>query len=327
MRKDYFGILGVSKDASDEEIKKSFRKLAIRWHPDKNPGDGGAEEKFKEINEAYQTLSNPEKRREWETGGLMGNGSGIDFSNLDPETLRNMGFDFPDINVTSPGGLDDLFSTFFGGQAQKKKGKDVKLSLEITLEEAAIGIKKTINYHVGDCPICKGSGYKTIQYTEERNSFKQTMPCDKCEGIGQLGLEGGDEKLKITVPVGVEDGNKLKLTGKGVDGGDLYIEVKVKPHEHYRREGKDLYVDAELSIADAIFGADVEIPTLEGKKMIKIPAGAQPGAKMKLKGKGMPSRKKPAERGELYIALKVKIPKQEELTEEQKAFFQKMKEY
>lgn len=324
---DYYDTLGVSKNASQEEIKKAFKDKAKKYHPDRNPGNKEAEEMFKDAAEAYRVLGDPIKRKQYDTGGLNwgmpGSGINLEDLQLDPETLKSLGIDLEGVDVAKGIGLDNMYDILTGKSKQKKQGEDIQISLELTIEEAAHDLKKYLSYHIDNCPSCKGSGYRTTEFKDGRNLIKESVACNRCYGTGKAALEGGENKITVTIPSGVNEGNKLKLSGKGIEGGDLYINIKMKPHEAYRREGDDLYVDTKISITEAVFGTEVEVPTLEGAKRIRVPKGAQPGAKMKLAGGGMPNTKT-KERGNLYIVLKVEIPK--ELTPEQEEAFKRLKE-
>ena len=286
--KDYYQILGVSRDASLEEIKRAYRRLALKYHPDKNPGDKEAEERFKEINEAYAVLSDPEKRRQYDLFGAEGFRQrfseedifrGFDIGDL----LKDLGFSTSDIFSTIFGGGRRgrvRYSTFsgpfpgfdfdFGGAPGPQKGEDILAEVIITLEEAAKG------------------------------------------GERSLRLPSGEIAIKI--PPGVRDGQRLRIAGKGRPGpgggppGDLYVRVKVAPHPLFKRQGDDIYVDREIRFSEACLGATIEVPTLDGPKMVKVPPGTPCGAKLRLKGLGMP-RLKGGGRGDAFVRISVRIPK------------------
>ncbi|MEN2993972.1 MAG: molecular chaperone DnaJ [Thermodesulfovibrio sp.] len=334
--KDYYSILGVSRDASQEEIKKAFRRLARKYHPDLNPGDKSAEEKFKEINEAYACLSDPVKRANYDRYG-----------NPDGPTASGFGFEtyttFTDI-------FEDIFEGFFGSFGFRKnkptKGADLRYDITITLEEAAKGVEKTIRFSRWDvcrscngsgirpgsapefCPSCDGSGY--IRYNQ--GFFSVSKTCSKCGGTGRIikdpciecygkGKVRVEHELKVKIPPGVDSGTKLKVTGEGELGefggprGDLYIFVNVKEHEFFKREGINLYCSIPISFVKAVFGGEVEVPTLDGKEKIEIPPGTPSGRVFKLKGKGLP-RVGGTQRGDQIVTVYIDVPKK--LTERQR---------
>lgn len=353
MAKDYYEILGVSKDASDEEIKKAFRKLALKYHPDKNPGDKAAEEKFKDINEAYQVLSDKEKRANYDQfgtaepgaqgfGGFSGFGGG--------------GFDmggFGDI-------FGDIFGDMFGTRRQRtgpQRGADLEYTLDLTFEEAAFGVKKDIEIFRNEtCDTCKGTGAKpgtshktcdrcrgTGQIKVQRNtafgSFVNVTTCDKCHGEGRIietpcstcGGRGKVRKKKIVtvnIPAGVDTGNSISLRGEGEPGekggprGDLYIHIRVKPHKIFKRQGYDIFCDVPISFIKATLGGEIKIPTLEGDSKHTIVEGTQPGTVVRLRGKGIPKLRGNNSRGDLYANLVVEIPKK--LTERQRELLKKL---
>jgi molecular chaperone DnaJ len=339
--KDYYSILGVSRNASQEEIKKAFRRLARKYHPDLNPQDKSAEEKFKEINEAYSCLSDPERRANYDRYGTAegptGNGFGF-------ETYTN----FTDI-------FEDIFEGFFGSFGFKKnkptKGHDLRYDITITLEEAAFGVEKTIKFprweicttcggsgiKPGSSPItcssCGGSGY--IRYNQGFFSVSKTCskcggtgriikdPCIDCNGTGKVRVE---RELTIKIPAGVDTGSKLKVTGEGEMGefggprGDLYIFVNVKEHEFFKREGINIYCSVPISFVKAVFGGEIKVPTLYGEEVLEIPSGTPSGRVFKFKGKGLP-RVGGTHRGDQIITVYIDVPKklnqrQKELLEE-----------
>ncbi len=319
--KDYYKILGVDRNASDEEIKRAYRRLARKYHPDLNPGNKEAEEKFKEINEAYSVLSDPEKRRQYDQGATF-SFEGFDFSRPEFSDL----FDF---------GFGDIFSDIFGRRTPApQRGSDIVTEMEITLEEAYKGVTKpvTIRRHV-HCTVCGGSGATakevcqtcrgsgTVGTSRGFFTFKQTCPscrgsgqritkiCPSCRGNGRILLT---ETINIKIPKGVEDGQRVKVRGMGEAGeyggppGDLYIEVRLKPHEIFKREGKDLYVEVPVTFPEAALGGRIEVPTLDGIALMNLPKGSQGGQKFKLKGKGMPTQE--GGHGDLYAVIKIVVP-------------------
>jgi len=334
--KDYYSILGVSRNASQEEIKKAFRRLARQYHPDLNPGNKEAEEKFKEINEAYSCLSDPVRRANYDRYGTVeaptGNGFGF-------ETYTT----FTDI-------FEDIFEGFFGSFGFRKnkpvKGADLRYDLTITLEEAAFGVEKTIKIpRWQECSKCKGSGIKPgsepiicsscggtgyIRYSQGFFSVSKTCskcggkgriirdPCSDCSGTGKIRVE---HELTIKIPSGVDTGSKLKVSGEGEMGefggprGDLYIFINVREHEFFKREGINLYCSVPISFVKAVFGGQIEVPTLDGNEIIEIPPGTPSGKVFKLKGKGLP-RVGGTHRGDQIVNVYIDVPKK--LTERQR---------
>lgn len=352
-KRDFYEILGVSKSANADELKKAFRKLAMQHHPDRNPGDAEAEHKFKEINEAYDVLKDDQKRAAYDQyghaafeggmGGRGGAGGGFDFTS------------FSDI-------FDDLFGEFMGGGGQRggrgsaNRGSDLRYNLEITLEDcyrgkaAQIRVPTSISCEACDgsgaeagaqpiaCPTCKGHGKVRAQqgfFTIERAcptcggaGRVIEKPCKVCGGAGRVHKE---KTLSVDIPPGVDEGNRIRLSGEGEAGirggaaGDLYVFLSVKPHRLFRREGQHLHCRVPVSMTTAALGGSVEVPTLDGgKARITIPEGSQTGKQFRLRGKGMPSLQQSgfgAGNGDLYIQVMVETPvklskKQRELLEE-----------
>jgi molecular chaperone DnaJ len=337
-KKDYYEILGLQKGASDDEIKKGFRKLAIKYHPDKNQGDKEAEEKFKEINEAYQVLSDPQKKAQYDQYGTadFNGGGGFDAG----------GFDFSDV-----GGFGDIFESFFGGggfsSSRRKngpeRGADIEYNLNLTFEEAVFGVEKevSINRHERcetcsgsgakpgtapkTCDKCGGSGQVRVQRNTPLGSFVSVNNCDKCGGKGKLvsdpcptcrgtGKERKHRKIKINVPAGVDTGNVIPLRGHGEHGanggppGDLYVNLRVASHAQFKRKGFDIYIDRHISFAKATLGYELKVPTVDGEVKYDVPAGTQPGTVFRLKGKGVP-RVNSSGRGDQYVNIIVDVPK------------------
>jgi molecular chaperone DnaJ len=339
IKRDYYDILGIQRSAAQEEIKKAYRRLALKFHPDRNPGDREAEEKFKEAAEAYSVLIDPQKRGIYDRyghDGLRGEGfSG--FSGFNPSIFS----DFEDIlgNFFNFG-----FEGFFGGRQQRRssypqRGRDLALELEVSLEEASLGSEKEINIDRFElCPVCSGSkmqpgtNMETCSHCQGRGNiryqqgfFAISRTCSHCEGSGQripfpckdcrgTGRKKKKKTLTIKIPPGVDDGTKLRLEGEGEAGdkdaekGDLYVITRVKQHKFFEREGNNLYCEISISFVKAALGTTVEIPTLEGSELLKIPEGTQPGEIIRLKGKGIKdlySRHK----GDLFIKVLVNTPK------------------
>jgi len=297
MAKDYYKILGVPRNASQEEIKKAYRRLALKYHPDKNKGNKEAEEKFKEINEAYAVLSDPEKRRQYDMLGADGFQSRFSQEDI----FRGFDFEsiFKDFGIGFGGRVRDIFSELFGdfgsgfGSSPFErahtyhtehtgiKGRDLVYELPLTLEEVARGTKKTISYNAG----------------------------------------GIQETISINIPAGVKDGQKLRVRGKGEPGpyggprGDLYVQVKILEHPVFKREGEDIFCKQRIKFSEAVFGTEIEVPTIYGKRLkLKVPAGTQSGAKLRIKGYGLP-RPNGRGKGDQYVEIHIDVPKQ--LTKEQ----------
>ncbi|WP_027625035.1 molecular chaperone DnaJ [Clostridium lundense] len=337
-KKDYYEILGLEKGASDEEIKKAFRKSALKYHPDRNPGDKEAEEKFKELNEAYQVLSDPQKRAQYDQFGTTDfNGAGFDggFG----------GFDFSDL-----GGFGDIFDSFFGGgfsggrrRNGPQRGSDVEYTINLTFEEAVFGVEKEISLtksekcetcggtgakagsHPKTCSKCGGTGQVKVQRNTPLGSFVSVNTCDACGGKGTVisdpcpdckgkGNVRKQKKIKVNIPAGVDNGNIIPLRGQGEAGtnggpsGDLYINIRVAPDKLFKRKGFDIYVDAHISFAKAALGTELKVRTIDGDVKYDVPAGTQPGTIFRLKGKGV-SNVNGRGRGDQYVNIIVDIPK------------------
>ncbi len=335
MAKEYYDALGVSKDASTEEIKKAYKKLAKKYHPDINK-DPGAAEKFKEISEAAAVLGDPKKRQHYDQYGSAGEQFGgfdfRDFSGMDFDTI-----------------FENLFSGFgFGGFRQQRaaRGRDLLYEMAIDLEDAAFGATKTIEIDkLVQCTKCKGEGGKDIKKCTECNGsgvarqtrrtpfgiFQTTTTCPTCKGSGDVvakpcssckgaGRTEEEAHIEIKIPAGVEDGTRLRAAGEGEAGergtpaGDLYVVTRIKPHKTFTRKGRDLYMEQPISFATACLGGEIEVPTLEGKETLKIPAGTQGGTTFRMKGNGLPSLRGPT--GDQYVHVDIEVPKK--LTKQQK---------
>ncbi len=326
-KRDYYEILGVSPDAPPEEIKKAYRKLAQTHHPDKNPGDTSAEERFKEIGEAYAVLSDAEKREQYNRFGTVGRG-GEGFGDFD----QGFGSIF-----------DDIFEGFFGGRPGRTtrgahRGADLRYNLEIRFEEAAVGVEKEIVIpRLETCATCRGSGAKPgsqpvvcktcrgtgqVRFSQGFLTVSQTCsrcrgegrivehPCAACRGLGQTKSE---RTLTVKVPAGVETGTRLKLAGEGEAGvrggppGDLYVVIVVKEHALFTRQGDDIHCEVPISFTQAALGAQIEIPTIAGKTTLKVPPGTQSGAEFRVRGKGFPNLRGYG-RGDLLARIFVEVP-------------------
>jgi molecular chaperone DnaJ len=334
-KRDYYEILGVSRTASADEIKRSYRKLAVKYHPDKNPNDPHAEEKFKELGEAYDVLADDQKRAAYDRYGHAAFAQGG----------RGGGFHDPfDIfrEVFGGGGGGGIFETFFGGGASQgdgsQRGSDLRYDMQITLEEAAFGVEKEIEVRKLDtcekcdgsgaspgsraitCPTCRGRG----QVVSSRGFFQVSQTCPHCRGLGEViekpcdrcGGEGRVEKtsrIKIKIPAGIAHGSRLRSGRNGEAGirgggqGDLYIVVHVKEHPIFQREDDNLFCEVPISFATAALGGEVPVPTLEGKASLKVPPGTQSGQSFRLRGKGV-VHVNSRDRGDLFARLLVEVP-------------------
>jgi molecular chaperone DnaJ len=350
-KRDYYDVLGVNKSASPEDIKSAYRKLAVKYHPDKNPGNKAAEDKFKEASEAYGILSDKNKKENYDNFGHAafenGGGGQGGFGGFG-------GSDFSDI-------FEDFFGDFGGGgrrssrKSSSNRGSDLRYDLSITLEEAYSGKKQNIQFSSSDkCGTCKGNGSKpgffadrctycggngkvrsnqgffTVQQTCPQCSGsgeELTNPCNDCGGSGN---KQTSKKISVTIPKGVDDGTRIRLAGKGEAGsrggtnGDLYLFINVKSHELFKRSDENLFFEFPISIADAALGTTIEIPTIDGgKAKIKIPEGTQSGKQFRLKGKGMPYMRGSGT-GDLYVQINTEVPIL--LNKEQKELLEKFRE-
>ncbi|MEW6571469.1 MAG: molecular chaperone DnaJ [Nitrospirota bacterium] len=329
--KDFYKILGVSKDASQDEIKKAYRKLARKYHPDLNPGDKTAEQKFKEINEAYDILSDPKKRAEYDQYG------GIPFGVGGPGFERRA-YDFGE--TFDFGGLGDIFGDLFGTrirpeEAAYARGVDLIMGLELSLEEAFSGTTKTVTFNKEvACKSCGGTGAESSRVCDvcrgtgtvstSRGFFRMAQPCTACKGTGRIVAKvcsacGGSgnvfktETVNVKIPAGADTGSRVRLRGMGNPGvgggvpGDLIIEITVRPHRLFKRKGNDIYIDLPVTFGEAALGAKIDVPTLEGKVSMTLPPGTQGGQKFKLSGKGFPSPKT-GERGHQYVDVRIAVP-------------------
>lgn len=343
-KKDYYEILGVSKGAAEDEIKSAYRKLAKKYHPDLNPNDKEAAEKFKEVNEAYEVLSDPKKRQMYDSGGMDFSGGGFE------------GFDFSGFS----GGFDDILNFFFSGgrgsAREVNRGEDIKINLSLTFDEAAKGVKRDISFSKDEkCSSCRGTGAKDGTRFEKcskcggtgkiqqvsQGLFGRTVNvrvCDACRGSGNKILEncpscGGrgynrrQVTLPVEVPAGVDNGTILKFSGEGnaskIPGGingDLLISISVAPHRLLKRKGLDLFLEVPVSVVDAILGTKIEIPTPYGMISHTVPEGTQSGQMFFLRGKGIKSS---GRTGDLYLTVNVDTPKN--LTSEQKRLLGELK--
>lgn len=334
-KRDYYEVLGVSKSATEEEIKKAYRMLAKKYHPDANPGDKSAEEKFKEINEAYSILSDSEKRSAYDRFGHSG---------VDPNSMGGFdtsGFDFD---------LGDIFSSFFGGgfgsrtsRSTVQPGEDIGMELSVTFEEAAFGVRKEVTYnriekcsacngsgaapgtHPESCSTCKGTG--TVRTTQRTmlGMMQSTRTCPECRGSGKIikdrcsdckgeGRVRKKKTLEFNIPAGINTGERISLRNQGNAGigggpnGDLIITILVKPHSFFKRKDYDLYCELPVTFPEAALGTKVTIPTLEGESEFTIPEGTQPGTVFSLRGKGI-KHINSDRKGDLFVTVNVEVPK------------------
>ncbi len=339
-KRDYYEVLGVPKGASEDDIKKAYRKLAVKYHPDKNQGNKEAEEKFKEATEAYEVLSDSTKRQAYDQYGFAGvegmGGGAHDYSAV----YR----DFEDIF----GDFGGIFDSFFGGgkrrgqrSSSRNRGSDLRYNLNIPFKDAVFGTKVQISYsrHVSCsacggsgaesgggrkvCPTCGGSG----QVRRSSGFFSIASACPTCGGDGFVienpckvchgtGLVQKNQKIKVTIPPGIESGKRINIPGQGDAGpnggpaGDLYVYINVEPHKYFERDGADIYCVIPISCTQAALGAEIQVETIDGKKVkLKVPPGTQNGKILRLKGEGIPYLHNSNKRGDMYIKLQVNIPK------------------
>ncbi|MDQ4122268.1 MAG: molecular chaperone DnaJ [Acidobacteriota bacterium] len=350
-KSDYYQILGVQKNASEQEIKSAYRKLALQYHPDKNPGDAVAEEKFKEAAEAYSVLSDADARARYDRFGHAGVGSGTG--------AGAWGAGGPSINI------EDLFSDLFGfgdvfggrggrggGRTSAQRGSDLRYDLEITLEEAATGVSRKLTIpRLESCEVCHGNGTEagtqpetcstcqgSGQVVHRQGFFSVARTCGNCRGRGQIiknpckncrgaGRIEKEKSLEVKIPAGVETGSRLRVQSEGEAGtnggssGDLYVVIHVAEHDHFERQGENLYSSEPISFAQAALGAEITVKTLDGEEKLKIPAGTQTGTVFRIKNHGMPilgGRGK----GDLFVAVQLVTPKT--LTKEQKKLLEQL---
>ncbi len=345
-KRDYYEVLGVARDADDDTIKKAYRRLAKKYHPDVNQGNAQAEAMFKEVNEAYEVLSDSDKRARYDQFGHAG---------LDPNAQASGfggGFDFSNMGM---GGLGDIFESFFGGGASSRRngpmrGGDVQKGINISFEEAAFGCKKKINITKQEnCHTCSGTGAKAgtkpqtcsrcggrgqvqTQTRTPLGYMTNVSTCPECHGTGKIikdpcrdchgtGKVRVPKTIEIDIPHGINDGQTMQLSGQGEPGerggpsGDLLITIRIKPHELFRREEFDVYIDLPVTFVQAALGATVKVPTLDGIVEYDIPEGTQAGSVFRLRGKGVPYIRGKG-RGDEYVTIEVEIPKN--LTNKQK---------
>lgn len=335
-KRDYYEILGVEKGAPDEEIKKAYRKLAVKYHPDKNPGDKTAEEKFKELGEAYEVLSEPQKRAAYDQYGHAA------FDRRAGGFGRGAGFHDPFDVFREVFGAGGMFEDFFGGGGQDRsgpqRGDDLRYDMEISFEEAVHGSDKEVTVTKPErCEVCQGAGAEAGsraracstcggrgQVINSRGIFSIAQACPACQGAGRIidkpckscrgqGRREQTSKIKLRIPAGVDTGSRLRSVGNGEAGlrggpsGDLYVVLHVKSHEIFQRDGDDLLCEVPISFVHAALGAEIDVPTLDGKTTVKVPGGTQPGAMFRLKGKGVKNIQGYGH-GDLHVRISVEIP-------------------
>ena len=357
-KRDYYEVLGIQKGASEDEIKKAYKKLARKYHPDMNPGDKEAEEKFKEVNEANEVLSDPEKKARYDQFGFAG---------VDPNYGVGAGgaggfgggFDFGD--------LGDIFGSFFGGGfggGQRRnpnapqRGESIRASVSVSFTDAAFGCEKSVTLERSEmcgtckgngcapgttpevCPDCHGTGTVQVRRQTPMGVFASNGPCRKCGGTGRLihqpcpDCRGGGtvrkrKTIQVTIPAGIDHGQTISLRGQGNAGknggpaGDLLITVMVQPHDLFRRDGVDVFCEAPITFTQAVLGAELEIPTIDGKVKYSIPEGTQTGTVFRLKGKGIPVLNGRG-RGDQYVTVTIETPRN--LNKEQKEALRKFSE-
>lgn len=354
-QRDYYEILGISKDASADEIKKAFRKAAIKHHPDK---EGGDETKFKEASEAYEVLKDAQKRQRYDQfghAGVGGNGGGggNPFEGFQGFGGNGQGFEFN----FGDGGLGDIFGQFFGGGRQsqgEQRGRDVQTELTLSFEEAVFGVEKDLRvtlddtcshckgttaepgYDLKTCDTCKGSGQQTRVMNTIFGPIQQATTCATCKGRGKVpekvcsvcrgkGTERREQTIKLKVPAGVDDGATIRLSGKGEaiaggEKGDLYVGLRVRPHKHFTREGNIILSEEHVDMVNAALGTEIEVDTVDGPVTMKVPAGTQSGTDFKLSNHGVPNLRSET-RGPHIVSILVDTPtklskKQRELLEQ-----------
>lgn len=326
--KDYYNILGVSRNATEKEIKSAYRKLARKYHPDVNPGDNKAEERFKEIAEAYEVLSDQDKRKRYDQFGHLGDawkhvgGAGVDFGQHGAQwQQRGQAQDF-DLGAD----FSDILGSFFGGgrgragaggfhrpRPTPQRGDDVQHEVEVSLEEAYSGTERTFTINVPEtCPTCQGNGVINNQ------------ACSTCGGAGMVQRP---KTLSVKIPKGVQDGAKVRVAGQGNPGqhggspGDLYLIPRIIPHPRYERKGDDLYSEVPVAFPTAALGGEIEVPTLTGMVKARVPGGTSSGQSLRLRGKGMP-RLRSDEYGDLYVKIRIMVPK--ELSERERELIEEL---
>lgn len=338
-KRDYYEVLGLEKGANTEDIKRAYRRMAVQYHPDRNPNDKNAEEKFKEATEAYEILADERKRQAYDqfgfagVEGMAGGGTG-DFSSV----FR----DFEDIF----GDFSDIFGSFFGGgrrqsgRRQAQRGADLRYDLEVPFTDAAFGTKVEVSYTKNStCETCEGSGAAsgsgkqtcptcggTGQVRRSSGFFSIASTCPNCSGEGFIlenpcddcggsGIQKKKQRIKVTIPAGIESGKRINIPNQGDAGpnggpaGDLYVFIRVKPHEFFERHGDDVYCVVPISMTQAALGGEIKVPTLDGELVkLKIPSGTQNGRILRVRNQGIPNLHNPSRRGDMHVKIHVEIP-------------------
>lgn len=353
-KRDYYEVLGVPRDVPADDLKKAYRKLAVKYHPDKNPGDAAAEESFKEVGEAYDVLSDPDKRAAYDRYGHQAFAGGMGGPSAGGGGFHDP-FDIFREVFSGGGGGGGIFESFFGGGGGGRRrgdgpqrGSDLRYAIELTLEEAAHGTEKEIRYErLVHCGGCKGSGSasgggKTTCHTcggagqviASRGFFQIQQTCPECQGSGEIianpcktcrgnGRAKEEAHVRVKIPAGIEEGSRLRSQGNGDMGvkggptGDLYIVVGIRAHEIFEREGNDLHCDMPLSFVKASLGGELTVPTLEGRASIKVPAGTQNGTTFRLRGKGLKILGEDRH-GDLYVRVEIAVPTKLSATQREK---------
>lgn len=358
-KRDYYEVLGVERGATKEDIKKAYRKVAVANHPDRNPGDTAAEERFKEATEAYEVLADEKKRQAYDQFGFAGV-EGMGGGGAGAQNYSSVFRDFEDIFGDMGGGFGGIFDQFFGGSRRRggrrdtvQRGADLRYDLRVSFKDAAFGTKAEISYpkEIGcdrckgigaepgsgskTCPTCGGagqvrrnSGFFSIASTcptcQGEGSIVE-KPCTKCGGSGQLKK---NQKINVTIPVGVDDGRRIRIPEQGDAGakggppGDLYVVIRVKPHEFFERDGYDLYCVVPITYTQAALGAEIHVPTLEGKKVkVKVPSGTQNSKILRLRNEGVPQAGG-SRRGDMYLRILVTIP--QKLSSQEKSLLKEL---
>lgn len=342
-KRDYYEVLGVAKNASDAEIKKAYRKLALKYHPDKNPDDNEAEAMFKEAAEAYEVLSNQEKRAQYDRFGHAGMGGASGFGGG-----MNMDDIFSQFGDIFGGAFGGSFGGSRGGGQRRARGTNLRVKMKLTLEEIANGVKKKIKVNklvnadgvtYKTCTTCNGTGRITRVAQTFLGAMQTQSTCNVCHGAGKMidkkpadadaqGLKRKEEVIEIEIPAGVEEGMQLSVTGKGNAGpfdgvpGDLIVVIEEIPHETLRRDGEHLHYDAYVNFVDAVLGESIEVPTVSGKAKIKVDPGTQSGKTLRLKGKGLPNIQGYGS-GDLFVHINVWTPKK--VSKEEKEILEKLR--
>ena len=362
-KKDYYEVLGLTKGADEASIKKAYRTMAKKYHPDLNPGNAEAEAKFKEVNEAYDVLSDADKKAKYDQFGHAA---------FDPTAGGGAGGYGGYGGFGDFGDIGDIFSSFFGGgfggsSGQRRnaptRGEDISVRITVSFDEAAFGTKKDVSYnriqkcgdcggsgaakgtHAETCKTCGGSGQRRVTQRIGGMAFQSTTTCDACRGTGKIiktpcsecngkGYVKVNKKLSVNIPAGIDDGERIALRGQGCDGrnggpaGDLIITVSIKKHSIFERDGYNIYCDVPITVTEATLGATIDVPTLEGSQKFEIPDGTQPGTKFTLKQKGIPYINNSNKRGDLIFTVNVEIPRglNKEQTEKMIAFAESCKE-